>query len=81
MSSDVPLPLTSADLERVAEELIVEHGEAALEKAEERVRALRSEGFESMARTWELIRDAVLRKQEKSVLRMDSYRTALNPTA
>ena len=41
MSSDVPLPLTSADLERVAEELIVEHGEAALEKAEERVRALR----------------------------------------
>ncbi len=81
MSSDVPLPLTSADLERVAEELIVEHGEAALEKAEERVRALRSEGFESMARTWELIRGAVLRKQEKSVLRMDSYRTALNPTA
>ena len=62
MSSDAPLPLTSADLERAAEELIADHGDAALEKAEKRVRALRSEGFESMARSWELIRDAVVGK-------------------
>ncbi len=53
MSSDAPLPLTSADLERAAEELIADHGDAALEQAEKRVRALRSEGFESMARIWE----------------------------
>ena len=37
MSSDAPLLLTGADLERAAEELFIEHGEAALEKAEERV--------------------------------------------
>jgi hypothetical protein len=78
MSPDAPLPLTDAEVERAAEELIAEHGQATLEKTEERIRALRSEGFESMAKTWELIRRVVWKKQKMSVSSADGYLAALD---
>ena len=76
MSTAAPLPLTAADLKRAAEDLFADHGDSALGKAEERVRTLRSEGFESMARTWELFQEAAAQMQQTQ--RLDSYRAALS---
>ena len=53
------LPLDESQIARAAEEMIAEYGNRALTKADERVKKLQSEGFDSVAKTWELIRDAI----------------------
>jgi len=58
-----PLPLSDLELRRAAEEIIAEHGDVALTQAEEHVRALTAEGFDSIAKTWERIADAIREMQ------------------
>ena len=72
-----PLPLDQSQISRAAEEMIAEYGSEALTKADERVKNLQSEGFDSIAGTWELIRE-VIKDLQKSDDPMDGYRNALN---
>ncbi len=53
------LPLDESQIARAAEEMIAEYGNGALTKADERVKELQSEGFDSVAQTWEMIREAI----------------------
>ncbi len=59
-----PLPLDQSQVARAAEEMIAEYGSEALTKVDERVKALQSEGFDSIAGTWELIREVIKDLQE-----------------
>ncbi len=49
------LPIGPDGIHRAAEEMIVEHGPEALTTAKKRALVLRAEGFESLAKTWDLI--------------------------
>ena len=53
------LPLDESQIARAAEEMIAEYGDEALSNADNRINALKSEGFDSVAKTWELIREVV----------------------
>ena len=53
------LPLDDSEIARAVEEMIAEHGAEALTKADDRVKKLKSEGFDSFAKTWVLIREAI----------------------
>ena len=53
------LPLDQSQITRAAEEMIAEYGGEALTKADERVKTLKSEGFDSIAKTWEKICEAI----------------------
>ncbi len=53
------LPLDESQIARAAEDMIGEYGDEALTKADERVKKLKSEGFDSIAKTWELIREVI----------------------
>ncbi len=53
------LPLDESQIARAAEEMIAEYGDEALTKADDRVKKLQSEGFDSVAKTWELIREVI----------------------
>ncbi len=53
------LPLDESQIARAAEEMIAEYGDEALRNADDRINALKSEGFDSVAKTWELIREVV----------------------
>ena len=77
MPSNTPLPLSDLDLRRAAEEMIAEHGDVALTQAEERVRALTAEGFDSLAKTWERIAGAIREMQGTETGQTDGYRAAL----
>ena len=59
------LPLDESQIARAAEEMIAEYGDGALTKADERVKKLQSEGFDSVATTWKLIRE-VIKDMQKS---------------
>ena len=54
------LPIGSDGIHRAAEEMITEYGSEALAEAKKRAQAVRSEGFESLAKTWDLICAAIL---------------------
>ncbi len=58
------LPLDDSEIARAVEEMIAEHGDEALTKANDRVKKLKSEGFDSIAKTWMLIREAINDEQE-----------------
>ena len=49
------LPIGPDGIHRAAEEMVAEYGPKALSIAKERARGLRSEGFESVANSWDLI--------------------------
>ncbi len=49
------LPIGPDSIHRAAEEMIAELGPEALAKAKKRAQSTRSEGFESLAKTWDLI--------------------------
>ncbi len=49
------LPLDQSQIVRAAEEMIAEYGGEAITKADERFKELQSEGFDSVAQTWEMI--------------------------
>ncbi len=78
MSSIASAPMIGVDLKRSAERLIAEFGDTAWAKAEERAHAMRSEGFESMAESWELIREAIGEIQQGSAQQIDGYWAALS---
>ncbi len=53
------LPLDESQIARAAEEMIAEYGDEALAKADDQVKKLKSQGFDSVAKTWELIREVI----------------------
>jgi hypothetical protein len=53
------LPFDQSQIARAAEEMIAEYGGEALSHTGKRIDALKSEGFDSFARTWELIREVI----------------------
>ncbi len=59
------LPIGPDGIHRAAEVMIAEYGPEALAEAKERAQDLRSEGFESLAKTWDLIY-AVLQDEDDS---------------
>ncbi len=69
--------MSDLDLRRAAEEMIAEHGDTALTQAEERVRALTAEGFDSLAKTWERIAGTIREMQRTETGQADGYRRAL----
>ena len=71
-----PLPLDDSQIAHAAEEMIAEYGSEALTKADERAKELQSEGFDSIAGTWELIREAIKDLQESDG-KMGGYKSAL----
>ncbi len=66
------LPLDESQIARAAEDMIAEHGDEALAKADDRVKKLKSEGLDSIAKTWELIRE-VIKDQPQSDDQMRGY--------
>ncbi len=57
-------PLDEFQIAHAAEDMIREHGDEALTNADDRIKKLNSDGFESVANTWELIREVINDKQE-----------------
>ena len=57
-------PLDEFRIADAAEDMIREHGDEALTIADDRIKKLNSEGFKSVANTWELIREAIKDRQE-----------------
>ena len=53
------LPLDDSQIARAAEDLMAEYGDEALAKADSQVKILKSQGFDSIAKTWELIREVI----------------------
>jgi len=71
------LPIDHRGIVRAAEEMINDYGAEALTNARKRAQELRSEGFESVAGTWDLICE-VIRDQQDSDDKPDAYKSALN---
>ena len=70
------LPIDHQGIVRAAEEMINDHGPEALARATARSRELRSEGFEAIANTWDLICE-VIRDQQDSDKKPEAYKSAL----
>ncbi len=66
------LPLDESQIARAAEEMIAEYGDEALAKADDQVKKLKSQGFDSVAKTWELIRE-VIKDVQKSDDKIRGY--------
>ena len=66
------LPLDESQIARAAEDLIAEYGNEALTKADDQVKKLKSQGFDSVAKTWELIRE-VIKDVQKSDDKIRGY--------
>ena len=62
-------PLDEFRIAHAAEDMIREHGDEALTDADDRIKKLNSDGFESVANTWELIREVIKDKQEPDNMR------------
>lgn len=56
--------------------MVSDYGSQALTKATRRARELRSEGFDSVANTWDLICE-VIRDQQDSDHKPEAYKSAL----
>ncbi len=56
--------------------MIGQYGDEALTKADDRVKNLKSQGFDSVAKTWELIRE-VIKDLQQSDDQMRGYEKAL----
>ena len=59
------LSLDEIQIARAAEDMIWEYGDEALTKADDRVKKLKFQGVDSIAKTWELIRE-VIKDMQKS---------------
>ncbi len=60
------LPLDESQIPRAAEEMIAEYGDEALSNVDDQIKKLKSQGFDSVAKTWELIREVGLRRNNDS---------------
>jgi hypothetical protein len=58
--------MTDDQIVRAAQELIAEHGDAAIRAAEKRISVCRCEGLHSVAKTWQLIREVIRDMQESA---------------
>ncbi len=68
------LPVGSDGIHRAAEEdEKTDHGPEALAEAKKRAQAVRSEGFESLAKTWDLI-CAIIRDLDDSKHSPEAYK-------
>ncbi len=67
------LLLDDSQISRTVEEMIAEHGDKALTRADDRVKKLKSEGFDSFAKTWVLIREAIKDEQESDNKRREPW--------
>ena len=65
MPPALPFQLSDEDITRAAKDTIRTYGKGAAVKAEEYVDNLNSEGSQSLAKTWELIRERIKKKQEE----------------
>ncbi len=65
------LPIDHQGIVRAAEKMISDYGSQALATARKRAQELRSEGFESVANTWDLICE-VIKDQQDSDVKPDS---------
>ena len=70
------LPIDHQGIIRAAEEMIGEYGPEALAMARKRSQELRSEGFEVVANTWDLICE-VINDQQDSDDKPEAYKSAL----
>ena len=70
------LPIDDQGILRAAEEMIGDYGVEALTRARKRAAELRSEGFDSVANTWDLICE-VIRDQQDSDAAPAAYKSAL----
>jgi hypothetical protein len=59
------LSLDEIQIARAAEDMIWEYGDEALTKADDRVKKSKFQGVDSVAKTWELIRE-VIKGMQKS---------------
>ncbi len=71
------LPIDNQGIVRAAEEMISDYGLEALAKARKRAQEMRSEGFESVANTWDLICE-VIKDQQDSNDKPEAYKNALH---
>ena len=56
-------PLDEFQIAHAAEDMIRALGDEALANADDRIKKLNSEGFDSVANTWELIREVIKDEQ------------------
>ena len=54
-----PLPMDDDQIIRAANKMIAEHGDAAIAQADQRMSVCKCEGFYSVAKTWEIIREVI----------------------
>ena len=71
------LPIDGEQVARAAEEMIAQHGDSALVEADKKIRTCESEGFDSVAETWKLIRE-VIRDTQQLDTTTERYKKALN---
>ncbi len=71
------LPIDGEQVARAAEEMIAQHGDSALVEADKQIKTCESEGFESVAETWSLIRE-VIRQIQQSDQTIEGYKKALS---
>ncbi len=71
------LPIDGEQVARAAEEMIAQHGDSALVEADKQIRTCESEGIDSVAETWKLIRE-VIRQIEQSDQTIERYKKALS---
>ena len=64
-----PLPLDDDQIVQAAAELIAQHGDAALGVVDQQISVCKSEGFNSVAKTWQLIREVIRDIQESDARR------------
>jgi hypothetical protein len=65
----MPLPIDDNQIVRAAEEIIAEHGDAALGAVDQRISVCKCEGLNSVARSWQLIREVIRDMQESDARR------------
>lgn len=71
------LPIDGEYIVRAGEELIAQHGDSALVQADKQISIFESEGFDSVAEIWKLIREAI-RQIRQSDSTIEGYKKALN---
>ena len=71
------LPIDGEQVARAAEEMIAQHGDSALVEADEQIKTCESEGFDSVAETWKLIREVIRDTQQLDVT-TERYKMALS---
>ncbi len=71
------LPINGEQIVCDGKEMIARHGDSALVQVDEQISSCESEGFESVAETWKLIRE-VIRQIQQSDRTTEGYKQALN---